>query len=487
MKTEQQMREEQAKILSVLRRNFDRLTGLIGVTGSGIGLRMKGGSFTDEVCIYLEVEKKLPFSALDPSQVIPPSVEGVPIDVIERVDVEPEVLKIRPEELKDDENRYRPLVGGIQITNGKVDSHGRISVGTLGFVVEVRAKKRTFFAALSNHHVMYANGAGDGNPIMQPKSAADEIAKNHFGQVIPGDGVDVAIAEVNSGVQFVIGVRDIGRIVGFQAPYVGQGIRKRGRTTELTTGTITHIGVRYEMFTPIYTGLTAYSGYRPTNPNERFTKGGDSGSAYVSFDNWVVGLHYAGIPPDRPGPFPSFANDIRRIVRLPAEREDLSFLELSPEAMARLGRVRLNPDFSDSDRPRVQLLSDTKRLERYAGALQRTEAGRELLAAVHENWKECVRLVNEQRECMVAWLRMKGPDFISLDRDLDPAAPYLIRKEIDGIRLEEMLVKMEQLFRQHGSEALRRAFDRHGETVLESARTCGSMEEIVATIAGSGE
>jgi len=51
------------------------------VVGVGIGLRERGGAYTDEPVIVVSVTRKVSRSMLDPDDVIPQELEGVPVDV----------------------------------------------------------------------------------------------------------------------------------------------------------------------------------------------------------------------------------------------------------------------------------------------------------------------------------------------------------------------------------------------------------------------
>jgi hypothetical protein len=53
------------------------------VVGVGIGMRMQGGQMTDELGIVVSVTKKIPLDGLDPTDVIPSELEGVPVDIQE--------------------------------------------------------------------------------------------------------------------------------------------------------------------------------------------------------------------------------------------------------------------------------------------------------------------------------------------------------------------------------------------------------------------
>jgi hypothetical protein len=53
------------------------------VVGIGVGLRQKDGVYTDEVCLVVLVNTKVPAIELKPHDRIPNAIEGVPIDVLE--------------------------------------------------------------------------------------------------------------------------------------------------------------------------------------------------------------------------------------------------------------------------------------------------------------------------------------------------------------------------------------------------------------------
>ena len=51
------------------------------VVGVGIGFREQEGQRTDELAIVVSVVQKVPPSHLAPEDVIPPELDGVPVDV----------------------------------------------------------------------------------------------------------------------------------------------------------------------------------------------------------------------------------------------------------------------------------------------------------------------------------------------------------------------------------------------------------------------
>ncbi len=51
------------------------------VVGVGVGLRTREGAQTREVALIVMVTQKLPRSMLEPEDILPRAIEGVPIDV----------------------------------------------------------------------------------------------------------------------------------------------------------------------------------------------------------------------------------------------------------------------------------------------------------------------------------------------------------------------------------------------------------------------
>ncbi len=53
------------------------------VVGVGVGFRERGGKLTEQVVLVVSVTKKKPMSQLADADVIPPVIEGIPVDVRE--------------------------------------------------------------------------------------------------------------------------------------------------------------------------------------------------------------------------------------------------------------------------------------------------------------------------------------------------------------------------------------------------------------------
>jgi len=73
--------EELAHVRAVKAAYERELLQKANVVGVGVGLRSRAGQFTDELSIVVSVDHKVPLEALDPVDVIPCELDGVPVDV----------------------------------------------------------------------------------------------------------------------------------------------------------------------------------------------------------------------------------------------------------------------------------------------------------------------------------------------------------------------------------------------------------------------
>jgi hypothetical protein len=220
--------------------------------------------------------------------------------------------------------RLRPAPGGISC------GHRSITAGTLGCLVRGRRTPRNVrLMILSNNHVLANVNAGPINePIVQPgpfdggRHPADQVAVlERFVNISFAAGasntVDCATAwawpdrvrrelmHVSGGaVQlFNVGTTPV-------APTLGMQVGKTGRTTQLTRGSITAVGVTVNV---------NFGGGRVGRfvdqiairaPSGNFSQGGDSGSLIWTWDarRAPVGLLFAG------GGGTTFANRITHVL-----------------------------------------------------------------------------------------------------------------------------------------------------------------------------
>ncbi len=107
---------------------------------------------------------------------------------------------------------------------------------------------------------------------------------------------DVAVAKPADGISFTGEILNIGKIDGTKPATIGQAVRKHGRTTGFTTGTITLLNatVNVSYITSVGRRTGRFSGQIITTA---MSQGGDSGSVVVdAIENKAVGLLFAGSP-----------------------------------------------------------------------------------------------------------------------------------------------------------------------------------------------
>src|SRR5213079_2946844 len=136
---------DDARLLEIKARAAAELMSRPNVTAVGLGGRERGGRPTGEVVIKVFVQRKRPVAELAPDEVLPVEFEGVGVDVSQlapsQADTDPDD---GPEEASDepvgsprvprdkgDDDKYRPLVGGIQVQT----AHRSAGTGTLGAIL----------------------------------------------------------------------------------------------------------------------------------------------------------------------------------------------------------------------------------------------------------------------------------------------------------------------------------------------------------------
>lgn len=272
---------------------FERRKNLTGVD---VGYRYVNGKRTNELCIRVHVERKLPLETVPESEVFPSEIDGIPLDVIEgpyRVS--------RATKRSDHRDRQSHVIGGVSC------SRSGFSAGTLGAVViDERTGKP---AILSNWHVMAGAKAMVGDSILQPGGldggvpVRDEVAK--LERWILETAGDAAIATLTGArgwlpLQFGSFAALNGEVRNSK---LGEILVKAGRTTAQTTARVDGEGIyrlSYEVrpgeFEPRDIRGFKLVPEKHGNPdNVEVSSGGDSGSVWYHADSGdAVGLHFAG-------------------------------------------------------------------------------------------------------------------------------------------------------------------------------------------------
>lgn len=288
------------------------------VVATGIGYKVSAGRKTGQLSIICSVEQKEAVSKLSSSDLLPKAIDGIPTDVVR-------TGRIRA--FQSPTGRFRPAPGGVSV------GHFEITAGTIGCLV----KKNGQLYMLSNNHVLAnSNDASIGDHILQPgpydggKNPDDLIAElSEFVPISYSDSqqsecpvangiadvcnvlaalsgsssrlqavsiqavpnlVDAAIARILNPADVSSEILNIGPIAGTDEGMLGMAVKKSGRTTGFTTGTIEQVDVTVNV---------SYGGDRVAQFSDQLmagamSQGGDSGSAVLNNENKLVGLLFAG-------------------------------------------------------------------------------------------------------------------------------------------------------------------------------------------------
>jgi hypothetical protein len=275
-----------------------QLLQLPHVVGVGLGYKEIGGVSSEENCLKVLVNKKLPPDQLSVHQLIPKNIDNVLTDVIEVGNLT--VHELEPLDLEayavSRTSRIRPVSPGVSI------AHYRVTAGTLGAVVYDITSGNPLL--LSNNHVLAnssSTGRGSnariGDPILQPgpldggSSSGNVIATlKRYIPLSSTNQVDCAVAEPLSPELITPYILDVGLVSGVTAPALQQQLKKSGRTTGLTSGLVQAVNVTAN----INYGRGRLLRFENQILTTRMSAPGDSGSLVLDLSNKAVGLLFAG-------------------------------------------------------------------------------------------------------------------------------------------------------------------------------------------------
>jgi Zn-dependent M16 (insulinase) family peptidase len=123
-----------------------------------------------------------------------------------------------------------------------------------------------------------------------------------------------------------------------------------------------------------------------------------------------------------------------------------------------------------------------RKLEYFEQELGASPTGRAILGHVRGHMDEVSQLVNTNRTVMVAWQRNNGPRFLvsAMDSGFDENTP--VQKEIEGVTLQRLLLRMADALQQSGSRELAATIGRFAAPVLNAANECGSLADLFRRI-----
>jgi hypothetical protein len=465
-RSDEKMMATQQQMLALFPAVREELMRFPNVVAVGIGMKEVGDSVTLVPAWTVHVAEKKNPGELPPGGMIPDEIAGFPTDV--KIDV--------PRTPEDDDSKYRPVCGGIQINRAGADE-----VGTLGCLGHLVADNTVIL--LTNAHVVglakddtaagLTGSAVNSIELGQPthiKSCCctcNDIAVTLH--AVRHLHLDFAIARLKDGVQSTAVIEEIGAIQGIATAVMGGTVKKRGRTTGLTTGIITDL-------LPTGGGTVTEIIVKTDGGNARFSRGGDSGSALLNASDQIVGLHFAGnngeevVAPN----FRSFSQPIQLVLdRLQTNGFQITITTGGggdESARATAATVDARADL----------------LWAVESRLRRTPEGRHLWALIQRHQKEMLQLVNHVRPVTVVWQRNHGPTWVAaLGRSVKEPL-YRIPAEIGGVTHTRFAIAMAAILDAHGSEPLRADLERHRDLLQEIIIGTDTAEDMFAAWENGG-
>jgi hypothetical protein len=470
------------------------LRAIPGVLHVSVGLKERAGrALRDVLCIRVYVQAKRPDDELAPAERIPREIGGVPTDV----------NVVGRYAFAMDTTRYRPVKGGISITNHIIalmpdGSDTGMESGTLGCIATRTSDKSA--VALGNWHVMMANGAiKKRDKIYQPApltwdpvpiADAPQRPRNDddiIGTIVDfkiTDKVDCAIAKLDEsscchccGIEHrneIVGLSENGTppsntLLGMRDAVEGHTVYKVGMRTGRTEGVVMDLDSP-EFTIPINGVDHTFRGQILINGSDifGFSAPGDSGAAIVDEDGFIVGLLFANN--DLP-----FAGD----------RTAANHIQDVCSALGITINLDRSTHHSAGERiavPTAPFAGELQGREAYAAAharLTTDPAGAWLLGMTEEHREEIVHLVTGHRPVTVAWHRAGGPAFFAAGVNTLRAGGDALPSLADGTPLDLALARVGDALVAHGSPALRAAIEAHRVAILDAVRGSMTLGEVL--------
>ena len=369
---------------------------------------------------------------------------------------------------------------------------------TLGFFVEIKngdtanSIAQAIVAAVNNHPVsfpgitaLYNNGqvtmkgaqevecdvfadARVGQPDATFPSACSRCLDRNRGRVINARvDLDAALVRLNPGTEYKAAIEGIGAVSGhyvIRPEDISQNgvpiafpVRKRGRTTLLTDGTVTALDrtgftdVPHQSFYRYYTNAIEI---KPSSPGVKFSDEGDSGAAIVvtrtepdNNGHMVERNYVAGI---------LFATEKATGVALATPIDSIiDGLEFLLETADDPNEVRTVPAVTaHALASELKESSDLLTLARAQSQITATAAGKYYLELLQRHLPEAQALVNKNRRVAAIWQRNGGPEIVRSMVRMTESSEEALPTRVKDTPLPECLAAIEHIFARYGSPQL---------------------------------
>lgn len=280
----------------------DQLLDLPGVVAVDIGEKRADMRPTGEQVIVVSVSRKERDGQIATGARVPPSILGIPTDVIEEQPVvQHDHRDLHRTPAGDRYGKRETIHGGRGLAPcrsvvpgmpGAADGSEYRRVGTLGVLVLGRAPALTAMGLTTFDVACMDDAWAVGDRMLDPDTG--HVYAGLARAALSGR-VNAAAVTIGGNVEHSCRVAGIGPITGQCAAYPGETVRKSGYGTGLTSGTVTSTDVTVRVDHGDALGVRilreqvrVVASCRRTS----FAGHGDAGAALVNAEGRVIGLHF---------------------------------------------------------------------------------------------------------------------------------------------------------------------------------------------------
>lgn len=463
------------ELRTIRERAAARLLQIPGVHVVAIGGRERQGRPTGEIVFKVGVDKKRPLYEVPEAHRLPSTIEGVGLDVIEVGRFQLTVAipgvpgtSIDEEGFDTDPGKHRPIEGGRQVSGSMFEG-----AGTLGFLATVDGASPRVVAVTTYHTFFPPSAQQIDIDVGQPDvgDSCRGCCRTTFGKFRSGEGyydsdVDAALVTLDPGVQWKAEIAEIGVVRGVhiftdpnEVANLDYMVKKRGRTTRLTGGTIQGLDA-----SGISEGGRHFSRAILIKPNpaealpsgsvEMFAARGDSGAAVLNDDDEIVGLLFdASSPKSSTDPSPLGWGAATQIEDVIKKFHSGNNIDLTVATATGLDDVRTVPGATG----RGQIAEATipaKAMHRLQIELPRTEVGRDIANAWMRHSPEVNHLLVTNRRVAILWHRARGPALLEEAIHWLDNGQSLFPSQVEGLPTGDRMSLALDAFVSHGSSEL---------------------------------
>jgi hypothetical protein len=329
-----------------------------------------------------------------------------------------------------------------------------------------------------------------GQPVNSFGSSCSHCCSKRFGRVLDARlELDTAVIQLDPGKKYKAEVEGIGvvtgshEVTGDEAMPGTYAVKKRGRTTGLTNGTIDYLNADGNIggegvFHRHYTDAIKISG-------NNFSAPGDSGSAVLNSANEVVGILFGGgATTTYVTPIQTIASVLNVVVESATAPGNVQTVPTpaSVHAMAML------PEGAQSEEiaiPAMPPQFDWDRLREAELEIAATPVGNEIIEKLRRHIPETQTLVLHNRRFAATWRRYGGPLIVQGALRMAQTQDQRLPQMIKGRPLMDCLRKIQEMLVKCASPELCRDLEQY-QTRLESLLTL-TYAELIFSLQALGQ